>query len=797
MSKPTKAPQRLDADTVRRAADERWPELLNRLGGVPVEVLDGNHHPCPLCGGTDRFRMIDQARGAVMCNQCFCEKNGDGFAALGWLTNQDFGAVLRLVAAEVGVKANGNSTPVDVITQVARRKNVTPEALKAFGAEVADRNGTQVCRVPMYGVDGKSCGFFDMAPTDELDKGKMTQGSKHGLFMVNAVDPRRPVVLVEGVKDAAALHAIDIQAVGLPTYRMTATFARAFRDCKVIIVPDRDKAGIEGAKFTAANLFGVAAEVKIAELPAPYKETGGGDVRDVLRMKDGKTKVTDAIAHAKAWNSSDSGQPSESPISKGKPAAITNARLVKDEDGLHAEPIPMAKVIQSILAATDDWPRRVDNALFAHDSERIHWLDTPASLFGWMAGRCGVVDWRRVQGCVSKEETFHQLRRVATSYVAIENFPHCPAIDGHYYTCPTSEPGDGKALAALLDFFCLQTPLDRQLLEAQFATLVWGGPPGTRPALMITAPAGRGKGKTKLAEAMGRQYGGHIDISPQEDIGTIRQRLLSPGAGSKRIALLDNIKRSRFSWAELEALVTIDAISGKRMYVGEASRPNYLCWVITLNGASLSTDMAQRVIEIQIREPDYDPSWEERINRFIAENRPALLADLVGFFQRPKKTLRRYSRWAAWEGEVLGRVEDPDGCLDLILERRGQADVEEQEGQIIEDYLAARLAALELDADRADVFIPNSVAARWYNAATGDRARVAAASRVLRQMISEGRISRLVTARAGSAGARGFRWVGEHADASDVTHYDLEQRIARKAEERPQATNTAGEGEAW
>ncbi len=96
---------------------------------------------------------------------------------------------------------------------------------------------------------------------------------------------------------------------------------------------------------------------------------------------------------------------------------------------------------------------------------------------------------------------------------------------------------------------------------------------------MITAPAGRGKGKTKLAEAIGRLCGGHIDISPQEDIGTIKQRLLSPNASSKRVALLDNIKKSRFSWAELESLITIDTISGKRMYVGEASRPNRLSWV--------------------------------------------------------------------------------------------------------------------------------------------------------------------------------------------------------------------------
>jgi hypothetical protein len=85
---------------------------------------------------------------------------------------------------------------------------------------------------------------------------------------------------------------------------------------------------------------------------------------------------------------------------------------------------------------------------------------------------------------------------------------------------------------------------------------------------------------------------------------------------SFRIALLDNVKTTRFSWAELEALITREVISGKRMYVGDASRPNLITWLITLNGASLSTDMAQRVVEIRLADPEYRETWESEVTAF-------------------------------------------------------------------------------------------------------------------------------------------------------------------------------------
>ena len=72
----------------------RWRSILPALG-LPTALLDGKHHPCPRCGGKDRFRFTDyQGSGGFICNQC---GNGSGFDLLMMLHGWDF----RTAAEEV------------------------------------------------------------------------------------------------------------------------------------------------------------------------------------------------------------------------------------------------------------------------------------------------------------------------------------------------------------------------------------------------------------------------------------------------------------------------------------------------------------------------------------------------------------------------------------------------------------------------------------------------------------------------------------------------------------------------
>ncbi len=95
----------LTLDELKHLASTRWPEILSSLGGCPAEILDGRHHPCPLCGGTDRFSVFkDFAQtGGLLCRQCHDSKIDDGISSLQWLRGWTFKEALSELAGYLGV----------------------------------------------------------------------------------------------------------------------------------------------------------------------------------------------------------------------------------------------------------------------------------------------------------------------------------------------------------------------------------------------------------------------------------------------------------------------------------------------------------------------------------------------------------------------------------------------------------------------------------------------------------------------------------------------------------------------
>jgi hypothetical protein len=100
-----------DVQTVKSAASGWELEVLHNVAGIDAELLDGNHHPCPKCGGHDRFRwMVEREGKPVLCNQCFKEGNGDIIAAVKWMCDCSFPEAVTLVADYLGAsptKCNG------------------------------------------------------------------------------------------------------------------------------------------------------------------------------------------------------------------------------------------------------------------------------------------------------------------------------------------------------------------------------------------------------------------------------------------------------------------------------------------------------------------------------------------------------------------------------------------------------------------------------------------------------------------------------------------------------------------
>lgn len=441
-------------------------------------------------------------------------------------------------------------------------------------------------------------------------------------------------------------------------------------------------------------------------------------------------------------------------------------------------PLSMATILDRIRDLTGDWPRRADSSLFVHDTEHgVGFLDSPSAMFGFFHRRVGAVRWAsRLEGAVSQAELFAELRRTAPRYLTVEQFPHEPPMAGHYYACDEIEPGDGAALRWLIERFCPATAIDQDLILAAFLTPLWGGAPGCRPCFVITSDDGRGAGKSTLAETIGDLYGGVLQFSQMEDIATIKTRLLSPDALTRRVALLDNVKSLKFSWAELEGTITANTIGGRRLYVGEATRPNTLTWFVTLNGAALSTDMAQRSVVIKIRRPERSATWAEETRQFVRERQREIIGDLIGVLRRPQFSLAEFSRWATWERDVLQRLPEPADAQAVIRERQSAVDVDEEEGSLIEDAFGEQLRRLGYDTDTERVFLPSQVAARWYGWATNQNGvSTTAASRAMKQFATEGRFQRL-SVNTHNGWGRGFLWRGASWTCAP-TCLDVNERI--------------------
>lgn len=481
----------------------------------------------------------------------------------------------------------------------------------------------------------------------------------------------------------------------------------------------------------------------------------------------------------------------EQKTERGSAVVIANysAVEVEDNDGEKKTvnvPRSMGDIIDTINQRMGDWPRRVDNMLFVDDPK--HGLDyfdrrTTAGLFGWLR-RHNKVTWAKGGNLVSQAELFAEVERTTQRYEAIELLPHEPPINGIYYRGQSPKPGDGSHLRQLLDRFRPETTIDRELIQAAMMTAFWGGLPGCRPAFVVTSDDGRGVGKSKVPETIGYIVGGYIDVSAGEDIEQLKTRMLTPGARTKRIALLDNVKTLRLSWAELEAMITAPIISGRQLYVGEGQRPNLLTWFITLNGVSMATDMAQRSVIIKVVRGKNDGPWWEETRQFIDQHRGEIIGDIIAALRAEPFPLSDFSRWATWEQHVLCRLPEPGDAQRLILERQGEANCELDEAEIIEEHFAEQLSRLGYDPQTAQVRIPVAVAARWFGWATGEPTKTAAASKRLHQMAGEGQAKRIAPDSTRTYG-RCFIWTGPAADVvGQPIANDLSDRLARLMDSR-------------
>jgi hypothetical protein len=412
------------------------------------------------------------------------------------------------------------------------------------------------------------------------------------------------------------------------------------------------------------------------------------------------------------------------------------AREVHGDDGKTSTTyigLPIQRVGQELFRLSGGWPKRVDSLLFVEGPDHQPlWLGSPDALFAWLGrllpdGDCNGLHWAGGYDKITQSQFFAYLQQTAECFQSVEVFPHEPPLPGHFYLLPPAKGGDGRALRQLLQRFQPLTDADYDLMLAFVLTLLWGGRPGQRPACLVTTDdegdqqKGRGTGKSTLAKVGGRLVGGLVTASARDDMAKLITRLLTPAHRTIRCVLLDNIKSLKFSWGELEAIITSDVVSGHQMYAGEGRRPNTLVWCLTVNGASLSRDMAQRAIPIMVKRAQYTATWENETLDLVDATRWQIIGDCLTLLREPPKPLDQYTRWASWEAGVLSHVADPAECQKVIQERQGAIDEDAGESQAVREAFRLELQRRGHRPDDEAVWISAVDAAAVVNVATGER----------------------------------------------------------------------------
>ncbi len=367
---------------------------------------------------------------------------------------------------------------------------------------------------------------------------------------------------------------------------------------------------------------------------------------------------------------------------------------------------------------------------------------------------------------VTQAQFFAHLQQAAEAFDAVEAFPHYPPMPRTYYMHPALQGGNGEALRLLRRRFSPSSLEDGDLILAFVLSLFWGGEPGQRPGWIVTtlegdSGGGRGVGKTKLPLLLSRLRGGCVAATSTDSAADLKTRLLSVEGMSKAVVLHDNVKSHRFSNADLESLITDDTVSGKRLYNGEGRRPNTIHHVITLNGASLSKDLAQRCVPLKLARPKWDGDWEQGTIDLINARRWEIIGDIIALLKEEASRIKTCTRWGPWEQAILARVGDPSNCQAVITERQGEFDEDAAEADVVRDGFVAELKRRGHNSETEAVWIQVQDVAVIVNAATGEKRVTNRATAYLRTLT----IAELRESKTGKDG-RGWLWTGAKADPS-------------------------------
>ncbi len=310
--------RKVNITELKALARGRWLEIFSVVAGVQLDPSNQRRHgPCPKCGGVDRFRIIDADAGALLCNQCFATKNGDGIAALGWLTGRPFKEVVATLCEYLGSK------PTHKAGGKAEKPRIfgTPQGVvRSYVDALAKQHGAGVRLAMSWAYDTFHVLRFDL-PTPVGEKQQKEYRPVHqvplgldGAMGWQAGYPAGPRPLYRRKEvDAAPADLITIHGgekaadaavrLGLPATTNAGgekamdhtDWSPVLRFAVVAIVADNDPAGEVFGAIMAAKIRRLksGADVRIIKLPGlPPK----GDIVEWIAAGGTRARFLDIVA---------------------------------------------------------------------------------------------------------------------------------------------------------------------------------------------------------------------------------------------------------------------------------------------------------------------------------------------------------------------------------------------------------------------------------------------------------------------------------------------------------------------
>jgi putative DNA primase/helicase len=127
----------------KERARGRWRQILPALG-IDARFLTGRNCPCPICGGTDRFRFIDRTPGDGMwlCNRCQPRPRPAIDLAIAY-SGRPFRETARVIDNILGDRVvpmvRRAPPPKDTAKEIARAKACWARGASVCAGDVVDR----------------------------------------------------------------------------------------------------------------------------------------------------------------------------------------------------------------------------------------------------------------------------------------------------------------------------------------------------------------------------------------------------------------------------------------------------------------------------------------------------------------------------------------------------------------------------------------------------------------------------------------------------------------------------------